>query len=83
MKKAPEVDKLVHFFYASNISFMMTNSLKNVLNVWIIFGITALCFLLFEVGQKVFKKGQFDWMDWGWGTFAALLITITAFVWGG
>ena len=75
-----ETDKLKHFFYANVISFFLINSLRNVVNLHIIFGGLVVLFLLFEVYQKVFKKGQFDWMDWIWGVAGALTIYLTAYI---
>ena len=74
-----DIDKLIHFFYANAISFFVINSLKNVVNLHIIFGGLVVLFLLFEVYQKVFKKGQFDLMDWVFGVLGALTIYLTAF----
>jgi len=42
----------------------------------------AIAYLLFEVYQKVFKKGQFDWWDWIVGVLGAATIYLTAYIQG-
>ncbi len=65
-------DKLLHFFFGNLIA------LKNVLEIYWIFLILAVGFILYEVYQKVFKKGTFDWWDWFFGVLGAFTIFITA-----
>ena len=74
------MDKLIHFSVASIIAFGVANSLSNIVPLWILFLGTSAAFLLFEIYQKVFKKGQFEWLDWFVGTLAAGLIFGTAYI---
>ena len=71
-------DKLLHFFYGNLIGFTLINSLRNVLEIYWIFLILAIGFLLYEVYQKVFKKGTFELWDWFFGVLGAFTIFITA-----
>ncbi len=75
-----EYDKVVHYAVATLISFALVNGLKNILALHWIFLILITGFLLFEVYQKVFKKGQFDWFDWAAGVAGAVVITLTAYI---
>ena len=73
-------DKLLHYIIATFISFALINSLGNVLALHWIYLILIGGFLLFEVYQKVFKKGVFDWWDWAAGVAGATIITLTAYI---
>ena len=73
-------DKLLHFFFGTLIAFTLINSLRNVLSLYWIFLILVVGYFLYEVYQKVFKKGQFDLWDWFYGVLGAAAIFFTALI---
>lgn len=75
-----KTDKTLHFTIGTGIAFVMINTFQNIINpLWVFLALTLLYFL-FEVYQKVFKKGVFDMWDWAYGTLGAALIYLTYFI---
>lgn len=72
MKTIPH-DKLLHFFYATLISFVLIN-----IDSWIGFFIALLIFIAKEIiYDKWLKKGTPELLDFIYGAIPAILILLT------
>ena len=70
-------DKFRHF----EVGFLIAVFMQIIpCNLFVLYGVTITGYFLFEVYQKVFKKGQFDIWDWYWGSLGATIVFLTRYI---
>ena len=78
-----KTDKLLHFYYATIISFLAINTFANIssYSVYITYGVLLLGFAAKEiVYDKLMKKGTPEFWDWFVGAMGATIILLTKII---